>query len=326
MVGKKNKISIDNSIRLNRRVITFLFCVAISVFFWLLMTLSRQYTITVNFPVNYINLPFDKVVSNRLPESIDIQIESSGFNLLWYKIKHQREVISIDLKDVVPLAVKNHYYLLSNSRIDKITAQFSNEIKIVRVIPDTVFLNFNKKTSKRVPVKPSVTINFQNQFQQKDSIILTPAFVDISGAADIVDKINSVETMPVTLKNVTTSVSVELSLKKTPLMKYVDLSQPTVMATLNVTRYTEANIELPIEVENLPLGLGLKTFPDKVSVKYNVAFTNYEKINSSQFRAVVDYKKIETGNNKLKVLLVTSPSEIKAVKLNPEKVEFIIKK
>jgi hypothetical protein len=61
-------------------------------------------------------------------------------------------------------------------------------------------------------------------------------------------------------------------------------------------------------------------------VKYNVAFDNYEKINSSMFRAIVDYKKIEPGSNKLKVQLVKYPQEIKAVKINPEKVEYIIKK
>ena len=291
-----------------------------------MMTLSKQYTISINFPVQYINFPIDKVIANHLPENIDIEIESNGFNLLWYKLKHKNETISIDIKDANPLAIKNHYYLLSNSRIDKLTSQFNNDIKIVKVYPDSVFLNFNKKITKRVAVKAKVNITFQNQYQQKDSLILTPAFIDISGAADVVDKINEVETIPLNLKNVTNSVSQKLTINKTAALKFVELSQPTVQAIINVTKYTEASIELPVEVDNLPLGFGLKTFPDKISVKYNVAFDKYEKINATQFRAVVDFKKIETGSNKLKVLLVKYPPDIKAIKINPEKVEYIIKK
>jgi len=76
----------------------------------------------------------------------------------------------------------------------------------------------------------------------------------------------------------------------------------------------------------LPAGYGLKTFPDKVSVKYNVAFNDYGKINALQFRAVVDYEKIEPGNNNLKVHLVKYPLEVRSIKLNPEKVEYIIRK
>ncbi len=291
------------------------------------MTLSKSYSISVNFPVQYINFPIDKVIANHLPETIDIQIESTGFNLLWYKLKHKNETILIDIKDISPLKIRNHYYLLSNSRIDKITAQFSNSIKILKVYPDTVFLNFNKKVTRRVPVRTNLTIAFQNQYQQKDSLIVTPAFVDISGASDVVDKIDHLETIPVSLKNITNSVSVKLSINKTsPLLKFVELSQPTVQASVNVTKFTEASIELPIEIENLPLGLGLKTFPDRIVIKYNVAFDNYEKINVTQFRAIVDYKKIEGVSNKLKVELVKFPAEIRAVKISPEKVEYIIKK
>jgi YbbR domain-containing protein len=313
-------------IRLNRRVITFFICVLIAVFFWLLMSLSKEYSITVNFPVNYVNLPQDKVVSNHLPESIDIEIRSSGFNLLLYKFKQHRETIIIDINYSRSLPFKNHYYLLTNSRIDKITSQFSNDIKILKIDPDTIFLNFNKKMIKHVPVKANLKIEYGDQYQQMDTIKLSPLTIDISGAAEVLDKINYVETIPMNFKNITTSLSLKLTILKPQSLKLVEFSQSTVKAFVNVAKYTQASIELPVEVENLPLGYSLKTFPNKISVKYNVAFENYEKINAAQFRAIVDFKKIESGSNILKVQLIKYPEAIRAVKLNVEKVEFIIRK
>ncbi|MGQ0829568.1 MAG: CdaR family protein [Bacteroidota bacterium] len=290
------------------------------------MALSKEYTMAVNFPVSYVNLPEDKVIANHLPEIINIEIRSSGFNLMMYKLKRRRETILIDIHGSKPLRSKNNFYLYTGDELDKITAQFSNHIRVLEISPDTIFLNFNKKVTKRVPVKANITLYFDHQYQQTDSIQLTPAFIDISGAADVVDKIDHVETVPVNFKNVSKPLTLKLNILISPDIKQVELSQSTVQATINVTKFTEASIELPVEVENLPDGYGLKTFPDKVVIKYNVAFNDYGKINALQFRAVVDYEKIESGNNKLKVHLVKSPAEIRSVKLNPEKVEYIIRK
>lgn len=313
-------------IRLNRRVFTFLVCLLVSMFFWLMMSLSKEYSITVSFPVNYVNLPTDKIVSNQLPETIDIEIISSGFNLLLYKIRQQRETVLLDMKDARQYISRNHYYLLCNSRIDKITAQFNNDIKVAKINPDTIFLNFNKKVSKRVPVIASINIDFDSQYQLSDSIKVTPSFIDISGAADVLDKINSVETIPVNLKKVSSSLSLKLGLLKTAALKQVEFSESEVHAEVNVKKYTEASLELPIEVSNLPHGYSLKTFPDKVTVKYNVAFDDYATINPLQFTASVDYMKIEQGSNKLKVVLEKYPSNIRSVKLIIDKVEYIIRK
>ena len=311
--------------RLNRKVVTFLFCIVVSAFFWVMMSLSKEYTIELNFPVSYINLPKDKVVANDLPGIINIDVKARGFSLLTYKLSRKKKPVQIDVNDSRPLRSKNRYYLLTNSKIDKVSSQL-DDIKVVRVYPDTIFLNFSKKISKTVAVKANLKLEFNKLYQQSDSVKLNPSFIKISGAADLIHKINYVETELVSLKNIKDSLSLELKILRTPALKLIDLSQPTVHATVSVTKYTEATIELPIEVENLPSGYVLKLFPDKVSVKYDVAFQNYEKINALQFHAVVDYLKIEPGSNKLKVQLLKYPAEIRATKMNPEKVEYIIRK
>ena len=316
----------EEGVRINRRVVTFIFCLIASAFFWVMMSLSKEYSIEIKFPVSYVNFPIDKVVSNQLPTTIDIEIKSTGFNLLVYKIKQKRDTVFIDAKDSKHLAEKNNFYILPNARIDKIASQFSGDVKIMKVYPDTIFMNYNKKKSKQVPVKTNIKIDFANHYQQSDSLQLTPAYITVSGASELVDKIKFIETKTIKLKKVSDTVSIQLQIKKTPNLKLVDISQTSVQAKINVTKFTEASIELPIEVDNLPTGFALKTFPDKITVKYNVAFKKYESITPLQFRAIVDYSKIEARSNKLKVQLVKYPSDIKSIKISPEKVEYIIRK
>lgn len=312
-------------IRLNRKVATFLACLALSVLFWLMMALSKDYTIVLSYPVEYVNAPKDKVISNLLPRSIDMEIKARGFYLLAHKFKDPQTVF-VDLSDNKALSTKNYYYILTNEKMNKIAEQFSSRINIVRIIPDSIFLNFNKKITKRVPVVANIKMSFNNQFQLSDSVLLEPAFVEVSGAVEVLAKLNKVETSPIVLKDIEQSKMVELDLLRNTPLGEVDINVKKVKALINVKKYTEAVIELPIEPINLPSGYSLKAFPDKVTVKYNVAFDNYGKMNSSLFRAVIDYKKAEPNSNKLKIVLEKFPTEIRSVKLDPEKVEYILKK
>jgi YbbR domain-containing protein len=313
-------------IHLNRRVITFLICLLISVFFWSLMTLAKEYTITVRFPVNYVNLPTDKVISNDLPETVDIEIKAKGFNLLAYKFSQRHETVDIDINDARPLNNKNVYYLLSNSRTDKITAQFSNDIHVMNISPDTMFINFNKKVSKLVPVKYHLSLLFNKQYNLTDSISIQPQYITVAAEAEVINKIDFVETQSMTLKNISNSTTIKLPIIKIPEFKHVEFSTMSVKATINVTKYTETSLDLPVEIENLPPAYSFKAFPDKVGVRFNVAFKNYDKIAPSDFRAIVDFKKIDRESNKLKVQLVKQPAGIRNVKLVTEKVEYIISK
>jgi YbbR domain-containing protein len=316
--AKKEKIL------LNKRVATFLCCVFISVLFWLLMTLSKEYTISVAYPVVYTNSPKDKVIANNLPPAIQIEIRSKGFFLLVYKFR-EPQTVYVDLNESRPMG-QNHFYLLTNNQISKFTEQFSSRIKIQRIVPDTIYLNFNKKITKRVPVRSNLKLTVDSRYQQADPIKLVPGFVDISGAADVISRIDHVETVPMSLVNIDKSQSINLKIAIDSVNSEYELSATHVRALVNVVKFTEANIELPIEAVNLPPGYTLKAFPDKVNVRYNVAFDNYEKINAQQFRAVIDYKKAEPGSNKLKITLEKLPADIRSVKLNPEKVEYILKK
>ncbi len=323
---KRNKANLKDAARSNRRVVTFIFCLLISVFVWLLMSLSREYTISVSFPVKYTNLPKDKLIVNQLPEIIDIDIRSTGFYLLGYKLKQHRETVTLDIKDAKPSAIKNNYYINCNSRLDKITSQFNEAIKVVHIKPDTVFINYNKKISKTVRVIPRLNIEFAELYQQSDSIQIEPRTIEVMGSKEALAKIEFVETAIYNLKNQSSPVLMDLRIDRTPAMKQVEFSQNTVKARINVTRFTEAQQELPVEVENLPNGLNLKTFPDKVFVKYQVAFDDYGKVNASDFRIAVDYSKIETGSNKLKLIVLKAPANVRLVKLSTEKVEYIIRK
>lgn len=324
MNSKNNSDFKPDSFRINKKLITFFICVFVSLLFWLLMELSKEYTILQIYPVSYINFPTDKVMANKLPENIVVEIKSTGFNLVINKFKQLEDTVIIDVSKQQHLPSKNHFYIVTNLQLDNIDAKFSPLIEVVKVNPDTINFNYNKKITKQVFVKTNLKLNFEEQFQLVDEITVIPKTITIAGAADFVNAIDTVNTVFESLVKLNKPISLLLKIDKVIENRQIEINPSKVKVILNVAKYTEGNVELPIEIKNLPLGFNLKTFPDKVNVKYNVAFTDFEKISPFQFRAVVDYINIEKETNKLKVVLIKQPKEVRDVKCNLEKVEFIL--
>ena len=290
------------------------------------MALSKDYTITAFLPVKYINIPTDKVIANKLPDKVEIEVRSSGFNIMLFKLTSSNESLLIDINKAKPLGVPNHYYLANNLRLDVMNEQFRDKMEILRVSPDSIVLNYNRKVTKRVPVKSNLKINFKEQYQLKDSIRLNPSFVNVSGAEDVVSKINYVMTEKKEILNVSKSAVVKSNIMLTPDLKLAELSPSSIEISLEGVKYTEGTVEIPLEIINPLSGVNLRTFPSRVTAKYNVTIDNFEKVNPSQFTAVVDCKEIQKESNKLKVQLIKFPSIVNSVKIFPEKVEYIIRK
>jgi YbbR domain-containing protein len=291
-----------------------------------MMALSKDYTITAFLPVKYINIPTDKVIANKLPDKVEIEVRSSGFNIMLFKLTSSNESLLIDINKAKPLGVPNHYYLANNLRLDVMNEQFRDKMEILRVSPDSIVLNYNRKVTKRVPVKSNLKINFKEQYQLKDSIRLNPSFVNVSGAEDVVSKINYVMTEKKEILNVSKSAVVKSNIMLTPDLKLAELSPSSIEISLEGVKYTEGTVEIPLEIINPLSGVNLRTFPSRVTAKYNVTIDNFEKVNPSQFTAVVDCKEIQKESNKLKVQLIKFPSIVNSVKIFPEKVEYIIRK
>jgi len=319
------KKSGDGNVKPNKKLITFLVCIILSLFFWFIVTFSRDYTSTITFPVSYLNFPKNKVIVNHLPSSIDVDINASGFTIIYYKLRNEMQPVKIDLKDVRAFKDQSGYFIAVNSRLDRIGRQFGSRLKMIKVSPDTLFINYSRRINKTVPVKLNAEITFNKEYQLKDSIKLIPAKVMLSGPEEQVQKIKYAETEFVKLEDVDNTVKKELKLTLVNDTSTIEVSNAVVQLIVPVTKFTEASLEIPVQADNLPKGYTLKTFPDKVTLKFTAPFEEFEKMDASSFRVRVDYSK-KTNSKKLKVEVVKKPSNVKSFKIIPEKVEFIVHK
>ena len=99
-----------------------------------------------------------------------------------------------------------------------------------------------------------------------------------------------------------------------------------VQLLIPVGQYTEKKFSVTIETINIPPSIILKTFPDKVDVIFKVRVEDYASITADMFRVVADYLKVNPKENTLKIDIARQPLNIQNLKMQPERVEFLIRK
>ena len=115
-----------------------------------------------------------------------------------------------------------------------------------------------------------------------------------------------------------------MKLQKTHLVK-TETEEITVM--IPVEKFTEGSLEVPVHSINVQPGFVLKTFPDKVKVRYRVSLSKYNEVRPEMFDAVVDATGLPNEHTQqLKVKLETVPYFIRSVSVEPDKTDYILRR
>jgi len=318
----------SGEITLNKRLLIFSFFLLLSILFWFLTVMNKDYETVISYPVKYIRFPKGKVLVNEVPERLDLSVESRGFTLLRFKLKSRLVPIIFDVNSFSlstmtgrePLTV----YILTDYAIEKIQQQLSSEIRVVTISPDSLYFQFADMHSKTVKVEINLEMEFEKQFMQVADMIIKPDSVIISGPGNVVDRIEKVGTIPRKLTGIKRNIV--LDLKLAPIQK-VEYSVDKVNLIVPVEKFTEAAIEIPIEVLNFPDSLSLRMFPNNVEIVYRVGLSDYGKVNVHMFQAVVDYADKDSNiGNKLQVDLAKAPEYVMITDYHPKNIEYIIER
>jgi hypothetical protein len=123
----------------NYRIAVFSICVVISFGFWLMNMLSKKYTESIIFYVQYQNLP---KAENRMTvtDTMRIKVITSGFRLTGYKFGIFDKFVKIDASQFHRKDNQYYYTLSNHTHAEKIEEQLGEEVKILDISPDTLYI------------------------------------------------------------------------------------------------------------------------------------------------------------------------------------------
>jgi hypothetical protein len=318
----------NEKIAFRKKVMLFGFFLFVSVILWLLIALSKQYDDQVNYPVRYKNFPESKVLVGDLPDYLRLNVNANGFTLLRFRLSSRYIPISFSVNSFkmnrLPGADSSSFYIETRLAREHIASQLSSDFTINKILPDTLIFRLSGVVSKKVPVIPAFTYQLDKQLILKTGISIEPDSVTASGPDFIIDTLKAVFTRNTELGSFSKTDEVTVELQE---IKYVYVKESEVNVGFIIEQFTEKTIQVPVEIINLPGTFRMQAFPRFIQLTCQVGLSNYEKLDGSMFRAVVDYQELrEAQSNKLKVMIVKQPVFIQAIKFSPKTVEYIIEK
>jgi YbbR domain-containing protein len=316
------------TLKIDRDVLIYAFFLFLSFLFWYLNSLGKEIESDVKYPVRYINIPKERVLTDGLPARLDLYLKGPGYSIMKLKLSGNRAPLILDISAIdykrVPRTRSLNYYILTTDLIPNLTNQLRAECRINSIKPDTLFFSFDRIISKSVTVYPNVEIQTERQYFVKGKISAFPDSVTITGPEHMLDTIGRIQTIFKKFSGLSDIYRRNINLK---IPKGVTASVRKVTVTIPVEQFTEAETEVPVRILNLPDSINLKIFPDLVTVKGLVAIGDYKKFEEVPFEVVIDLKKVDlNSSDKLPLEFRNIPPFVNSLRVSPSKVDFLIEK
>ena len=306
--------------RNKRSVLTFLVFLAISTALWLLIKLSNDYSTQTTFSLQLEEVPADKWISS--PELVvKMSLNTDGFHTLRCKmIREPKRVVTIPLNEVPYRQETGNTYSFSSQYVAERIANFLGiGTSDVVMNDDKVYFNMDVLKSKVVPIVFQSDIKPQRQYDVYGIPTIDPSTITIFGPQEVIDTVKAVKTVKVSKANVSQGFRETVGLDL--LGGKIRSNVKEVTVEVNVEKFTEKDIEVPIKVSG---GLRVRFFPETMKVKCLVAIKDYASIVPEDFSVAVDRQQLEALQPLLDVRLASWPQYIQVLSTSPDKVEYLI--
>jgi hypothetical protein len=290
----------------------------------LLITLSKEYTATLTFPVNYTNISQNKLLQKEPTKEIDILVKSSGFNILRSRFGHK----SLDLSaNKLIRKSSGRYYLLTRNQFNTIQKQLRSGVQLQEIVLDTIYLEIGSLISKKVALKPNLEINYHVGYDILETVSMKPDSILISGPEAQIETIKIINLESLKLEDVKSDFSEKVKIILPENSSKIKVNSSFTTVSGKVEKFTEGSFQITFKIINLPDGVELTTLNKTVEVVFVVGLSNFDKIDKDFFEVECDYNISKENNLSYLIPKVTTKSSIiKSFKVIPNKIDFLIQK
>lgn len=305
-----------------RKVKVFVILLFCSFLAWFISKLSDKHTDKTTFDLVYENVPDSLFFLGASKDNLSITVRGSGWQFLGSRFTTRK--LSIDLSEMGNRGDK--FYLSEQVYRKQIESKLPEAMTILQMDQDTLFFNFTRMISKKVPVHADVAIDLAQNYLMDGDLVLSPDSVMLRGPFQEIDTIQRAVTEPVVLSEITTSFTRTLSLLKPSDLLHAVYQPNSVTLSATVFRFSEKIFKVPVEVANLPEGTQIRTFPNTVEVLCKARIERLKEILPSDFRIIADLADIKEDSPFLPLYLIQQPDSLPSVQMRQSQVEFILKR
>lgn len=285
--------------------------------FWFFNSLNKNYTTNLNYPVVY-QYNQDSLVSVRkLPSSIELDVSGGGWSLLRRTAIFSPEPVTIDLTDILNQSSLSWIEMLPAVR-DQIT-----DLNVNQILEDTLSIQIEPLRSAWVrPLVDSASIKLEANYQRVSPINIGQDSVRLTGPKSFIDTIGTYFLVSIPDRDIDETYFESVRVSNHEL---VTSNPPTVEVRFEVALFKKMQIDVPLEVSNLPADSSLRPEHKRVNVEFVIREDAQETYRVSDFTVVADWKMMRRADSTVLPILTLFPPQIINPVIRPEVVKVIKK-
>lgn len=143
---------------IRKDIAVFAFFIFVSFVFWYFNSLGKEIEAGIKYPIKYINIPRERVLTGIQPSELNLYLKGPGYSVLKLRFSGKRAPLIIDISKVnyrrFPRDKVLDYYIITTGLSKSLNVQMRSGCEITSIKPDTIFF-----TLARVNPNPGVSGN-----------------------------------------------------------------------------------------------------------------------------------------------------------------------
>ncbi len=298
-----------------QNVLLYLLFVAVAFVFWVFLSLDTEVQRDFELPVELADVPDSVTVIGQVPPALGVSVKGKDSQLLrflWGKMS--------PIKFKWQENVQDASFVINKPRLEsRLREYFGNGVQIISCRPDSLRLSFTSQPGVKVKLMVQADIHPNLQYIVSGPIKADVDSVTLYSVADLPRSLKFVSTEPIVKSDLNDTMRYEVAVKP---ISGVRIIPDKVVVTVPVEPLISRKRNVRIDVNNMPEGVSLITFPSKIEISYLVPMSAYN--DDYQMKAYVDYRNVKPSRRKLPVTISAVPSVYHNVSFSPDSVDYII--
>lgn len=294
-------------------LLSFIFAAAL----WVYINLNLIYSLDVSIPLE-LRSNNSQALVEEIPNSLEVTVKGKGWDLINILFKG-------DIRYNLDITKIKKDSRLATGQFVSDRLNIPQNVSIVEINPDTIYINFDKVYEKLVPVKNNLKLNLKEGFSIIGEPELTPDSISVKGAAKLLNNLKWIPTEKKVIDNINSDISGTVNIKDT-LSNLIKYDQKIVSYKYKIQLSAEKNIEeLVVNILNFPDDKEILLIPPNVSVSLRGGVDQLGQITASDLEANIEYSEIENDTLGFIIPEITLPENVTILKIEPQKLQYIIK-
>lgn len=304
------------------KISSFVVSLFLSFCLWLTLVGEDTTALEVLLQLELINLPETLVITSEVPREVTCRILANTAQVRFLN-DHK---LSVHLDVSSSREGYNAFPLTSDS------LNLPWGVQVSELSPALIEFKALRRVEKKLDLEPVIVGNPGQGYQFK-SVILTPNQVVIKGPKVVIDKINNLYTTPISVENMTHSVSLVTTVALPELdQRMIDFSPKEIQAALEVEAvYTTASFsDLPIKIEIKNDGPSPSFFEISpnfatIAVSWPVFRSQPVKAEEIRVRIFIDWASFKQEESLSLPVIVMPPEGVNVTAISPANVTVTYK-